>query len=345
MAPATGSLGEDDGAGGLAPEPPRANWPNWLGWGLALVILVGCVFFIDLRQLGASLRGLELRQIALLLLISTADRLLMAYKWGLLLRIAGVATPMRQLVSIFYQANFTGSFMPSHVGGDVLRAWWVMRQSGIGHPVAASLVVERILGLVSAVNWAVLGGAVFAIALVPAQAWLWIGAALPAGLVANLLFASLLSGRVHAFVLGHLDRFVHLRPVKLLHDFATACAEFGRDRQGLAVNLVLTFLEQALQMLLICSIAVSIGVQANPIAFAAATTLYMLLVRVPIAPDGWGVVELAAIGIFSLIGIGATEAFTVSLIAHVIPMLALTPGLLLMLQKRSMPGALNARRP
>ncbi len=85
--------------------------------------------------------------------------------------------------------------------------------------------------------------------------------------------------------------------------------------------------------------------QASPIAFAAATTLYMLLVRVPIAPDGWGVGELAAIGIFSLIGIGATEAFTVSLIAHLIPMLALTPGLLFMLQRWSMPGALNARRP
>jgi uncharacterized membrane protein YbhN (UPF0104 family) len=97
-------------------------------------------------------------------------------------------------------------------------------------------------------------------------------------------------------------------------------------------------------MLLICSIAVSIGVQAEPIAFAAATALYMLVVRVPIAPDGWGVGELAAIGIFSLIGVGATEAFTVSLIAHVIPMLALTPGFVLLLQRRSLSGALDARR-
>ena len=84
--------------------------------------------------------------------------------------------------------------------------------------------------------------------------------------------------------------------------------------------------------------------QAEPIAFAAATTLYMLLVRVPIAPDGWGVGELAAIGIFSLIGVGATQAFTVSLIAHVIPMVALTPGFLFLLQRRSMPGPLDARR-
>ena len=334
----------DDQAVWRPDTPPRGKQPNWLGWGLALLILVGCAFFVDLRQLGAALRGLELRQIALLLLISTADRLVMAYKWGLLLRIAGVATPMPRLIRIFYQANFTGSFLPSHVGGDVLRAYWVMRETAIGHPVAASLLVERILRLVSAVNWAIVGGAVFAIALWPSRTWLWIGLALLAGLAANFVFASLLSRRVHHFVLGHLGRFAHLRPVRLLHDFAAACAEFGRERRTLAVNLMLTLLEQALQMLLICSIAVSIGVQAEPIAFAAATTLYMLLARVPIAPDGWGVGELAAIGIFSLIGVGATQAFTVSLIAHVIPMVALTPGFLFLLQRRSMPGPLDARR-
>jgi hypothetical protein len=71
----------------------------------------------------------------------------------------------------------------------------------------------------------------------------------------------------------------------------------------------------------------------------------MLLVRIPIAPDGWGVGELSAIGIYSLIGVGATEAFTVSLVAHVIPVLALTPGLLFLLHWWSMPGALEARRP
>jgi uncharacterized protein (TIRG00374 family) len=334
----------DDGSAWIAAAPSRERQPNWLGWGLALAILVGCALVVDWGQFWAALRALELRQIVLLVLIATADRLVMAYKWGLLLRVAGVASPMPRIIAIFYQANFVGTFLPSHVGGDVLRAYWVMKDSGIGHPVAASLLVERILGLVSAVNWAILGGTVFAIALWPARAGLWLGLAVLAGLAANLLFASLLSRRVHRFVLGHLGRFAHRKPARLLHDFAAACAEFGRDRRALAVNLGLTLFEQSLQMLLICSIAASIGVQAEPIAFAAATTLYMLLVRVPIAPDGWGVGELAAIGVFSLIDVGATQAFTVSLIAHVIPMLALTPGLLVLLRRRSFPGTLDVRR-
>jgi uncharacterized protein (TIRG00374 family) len=336
--------------GGKEPDasavPARgAKRRNWLGWGLALAILASCLFFVDLRQIGAALRHLELWQIALLVLISTVDRLLMAVRWGLLLRMAGVGLPMRRIIRIFFQASFSGAFLPSHVGGDVLRGYWVARESGVGHPVAASLLVERLLGLVSAVNWALVGGATFASVLMPARIGIWVGLALIAGIAANFAFASLLSPQMHRLVLGLLGRYRQRRLVRILHDFAAACVELGTDRRGLAINLALTLLEQAVQMLLICSIALSIGVHAQPIAFAAATTLYMLLVRIPIAPDGWGVGELSAIGIYSLIGVGATEAFTVSLVAHVIPVLALTPGLLFLLHWWSMPGALEARRP
>ena len=57
-------------------------------------------------------------ELAGLLLLATTDRLLMGFKWGRLLRIVGVRTPMSQLIRIFYQANLSGVFLPSHVGGD-----------------------------------------------------------------------------------------------------------------------------------------------------------------------------------------------------------------------------------
>ena len=92
-------------------------------------------------------------------------------------------------------------------------------------------------------------------------------------------------------------------------------------------------------MALILAIALSIGVPVEPVAFLAASTLYLLAVRVPIAPDSWGTGELAAIGAFALVGIETTQAFTISLIAHVIPMLALSPGLLFLLRQRPQPSA------
>jgi uncharacterized protein (TIRG00374 family) len=277
-------------------------------------------------------------------MIATADRLLMGYKWGLLLRVAGVRSSMWNVLRTFYQANFTGVFMPSHVGGDLLRAYWVMQETGLRYPVFASLVVERVLGLIAAVNWAILGGTVFAATLAPERLWLWLAAGCAATVAANLAFGLLLSTRLHDIVLTHLGQFRGAKLVRLVHKLYEACASYSGAHRALAINLLLTLLEQALQMLLIVGIAWSIGVTVDPVAFIAASALYLLALRVPIAPDGWGVGELTAIGVFALVGVSATESFTVSLIGHVIPMLALSPGFFFLMQRRVSRAAEVQRR-
>jgi hypothetical protein len=83
-----------------AGAPPRAasrdgRRPNRLGWILAGLILLGCVLFVDLDDVARTLGRLTPVELALLLLVSTADRLLMGYKWALLLRTA--APHMRYL--------------------------------------------------------------------------------------------------------------------------------------------------------------------------------------------------------------------------------------------------------
>ena len=351
MAPrSTGGLGRatrpgappsPDGAEGPAKDTPvvAARRHNWLGWALALAILLSCALLIDPRQLGRALLAATPAELAGLLLLATTDRLLMGFKWGRLLRIVGVRTPMSQLVRIFYQANLSGVFLPSHVGGDLLRAWWAMQATGLRYPVFASLVVERVLGLIGAVNWALLGASVYAATFLPGPAWHWAGAGLAGALVANAGFACLLNERLHALVLAWLNRRRGSRPLRLLRGLYAACATFAGERRALAVNLGLTLIEQALQMALILAIALSIGVAVQPVALLAASTVYLLAVRVPIAPDGWGTGELAAIGAFGLVGVDATQAFTISLIAHTVPMLALSPGLVFLLGPRRQPPA------
>ncbi|WP_418160891.1 lysylphosphatidylglycerol synthase transmembrane domain-containing protein [Benzoatithermus flavus] len=318
--------------------------PNWLGWTLAIVVLVGCTFFLDLEELLSGLRRLGPGEIALLVLISTADRVLMGIKWWHLLGIAGVKLPLLQVVRIFYQGSFAGVFLPSHVGGDVLRAYWASEASGAPHHVLASLIVERLLGMVCAINVAVAGGMVYAAMLMPERPWLWIagGALMLVGI--STAFALAMSSRVHAFVLRHLARHRRFKLAETLHRFYEAYASFGADKQGLAANALLTLLEQMLQMMLIYGIALALGITAQPVAFLAATALYMFVIRIPVAPDGWGIGELTAIGIYALIDTSTTDAFSISIIGHIIPMLALAPGFLFLLRGSPEPPAAEARR-
>lgn len=335
-------------AGGLGPapgEPARQGRKRpWLGWALAVAILASCAFFLDASELLAGLRRLGPGEILLLALISTADRALMGLKWWHLLEIAGVRLPLWQVVRIFYQGSFAGVFLPSHVGGDLLRAYWASRASGAAPKVLASLIMERLLGMACALNIALLGGMVYAAVVLPDQAWLWVAAGIVALAGANMAFALAMSGRVHAHVLDRLGRYRRFRLAEAAHRLYEACASFGANRRGLVVNALLTLVEQMLQMSLIYGIALALGVAAGPVAFLAATALYMFVIRVPVAPDGWGVGELTAIGIYALIGTSAADAFSISVIGHIIPMLALAPGFLFLLQRLPEPVAAEPRR-
>jgi uncharacterized protein (TIRG00374 family) len=331
------------------PGASRRGPTNRLGWGLAVLILAGCLVVIDPEDIATALSRLAPAELAALLLLATLDRVLMGLKWGLLLRVVGVGLPLARVVRLFYQASLAGVFMPLHVGGDLLRAHWVSRESGVGYPpVLASLVMERLLGLVSAVNWALVGGVVFAAHLAPGHAWPLAGLGLLATAAVNVLFVLSLTEGAHGFVLRRLGRLGRSRLAGMLQRFYAAYADFGRDRRALLLNAILTLLEHGLQIALVVATASSLGIGtgigAGPLALPAGAAVYLFLARLPIAPDGWGVSELTAIGVFGLVGIAPADAFSLSLVGHVVPVLALAPGLLLLLGGRERPGRPRRRR-
>ena len=316
---------------------------NWLGWMLAAAILATLLPFLDPGELLRAFERLSAFEILLLLALTTLDRILMGVKWGVLLRIAGVELSWARIVAAYYQGTFVGILMPSHIGGDLLRAWLVARDSGIRYPVFASLVMERLLGFVSAVNWALLGSVFLSIRFDPQRWPLWAGLGLLAALSGNGLFLLSLHRRTHAFILARLGRRHRSRGIGILHGFYESYARFSRDSGRLALDFALTLFEHLLQMAIVFVIARSLDIAAPAAVFFAATAVYLLILRIPVAPDGWGVGEATAIGVFALIGITAENAFAVSLTGHALMLAGALPGLLVFLLHRQQPGELLAR--
>jgi uncharacterized protein (TIRG00374 family) len=306
---------------------PRGTSPrSWLGWSVALLVLAACVLFLDVDTILATVRKMRAPEAALVLALLTADRVLMALKWRLLLGICGADLPALTVIRVYYQSWLVGAVMPSHVGGDILRAHLVARRTGVGHPVFASVVMERVIGFVSAVNWAILGGGVLLCSFEP-QLWLsWIGLGVLATVAFNGLFLGSLHAVVHDFALGLLARYRQRKLIGILHTFYGAYADFSCHPKTLIANFLLTVLEHGLQLLIVFTIATTLGVETEPVVFFAAAAVQTLLLRLPIAPDGWGSGELAAIAVFGLIGINAATAFTISMLYHVLGLIAGLPG-------------------
>src|SRR3954469_11004932 len=236
-------------AADAATQPRRPR--RWLGWALAALALAGCLLLVSPREIAAALRHLSLAELAALLLLATLERLFMGLRWGVLLRLAGVRLPLLRAVRLFYQASAVGTLLPTHLGGDLLRGWWAVREGAPGHPVAASLVMERLLGLVSAANWAVLGAVLLAIHHAPGHAWSFAALGALAALAGNGLFALSLSRRSRVLVRRGLGRLGGSAPPRLAWRSHAAYAVHGRGRRGLLAAAGLAVAEHGVQTLLV----------------------------------------------------------------------------------------------
>ncbi len=163
----------------VAPSPHRAS----LSRILRIVVAVALTAYI-LRKAhpGEVLRvtgGADWRWIVAALGLLFIDRTLMAYRWTVLLcaLTPGSRPPFNAVLRIFFVSTFVGTFLPG-VGGDLYRAYSLSRLDVSGVESAASVLMDRVLGVMAIV---IIGVA----ALVPAPA-----AARNTGMVVTLVLAS-----------------------------------------------------------------------------------------------------------------------------------------------------------
>jgi uncharacterized membrane protein YbhN (UPF0104 family) len=77
---------------------------------------------------------------------TAAGMVLAAVRWSTVLSGMGLHTGLRTLVNHYLAGNFVGNFLPSTIGGDVLRVRRLALANGRGADTTASVVLERLTG-------------------------------------------------------------------------------------------------------------------------------------------------------------------------------------------------------
>src|SRR5688572_25167442 len=99
---------------------------------------------------------LKAGRLAVAISLVLVDRALMAYRWMVLLcaLAPGTRPPFAAVLRIFFVSTFVGSFLPS-IAGDMYRAYSLSRLHVSGVEAAASVIMDRALGVLSMVIVAV----------------------------------------------------------------------------------------------------------------------------------------------------------------------------------------------
>ncbi|MFZ5585816.1 MAG: lysylphosphatidylglycerol synthase transmembrane domain-containing protein [Thermodesulfobacteriota bacterium] len=316
----------------MAGQEPRSAARLWWRLGLGLGLLLVLFFFLaDPRQVWTHLRQADPLLFLLLMLWLSADRLLMSYKWTLLLKCRGIAMGQGEALRAYYLGTFAGCFLPTTLGADALRVAAVSHPGRPSQDVAASVVMERMLGMVATALAGLAGLALLGqVAAAAPPGRLAATAAITLGLAGATLVAlafslSGLAGRLLQRLEARLAGRGRL--AGWLGQFLSAYHQHRRHPGALALFLLLSFLEQGSPVVANWLAAQALQLDVSPLALAAATPVAMALARVPIWFSSFGVVEGLFVFFFGLVGIGATEAFLLGLATNLTAMLTALPGL------------------
>lgn len=320
------------GAHGFGSNGKRGGGPPWGRMALGLGLLLALLFFlVDADAAWRHLSNADPLPLLWLVLLLSVDRALMSFKWTLLLACRGVALGQGPALRAYYLGSFAGAFLPTTLGSDALR---VAAVSGAGRPselVAASVVMERALGLLASALAALLALMLLAELAVSAprerMAWTM---GLTLGL-AGLILAGLLwslsrqGGRLAQRLEDRLSR--RGKVAGWLGKLLGAYHQYRQHPGVLGAFLLLSLIEQAVPVLANWLAARALGIELSLLAAAAATPVAIALARLPIWFSAFGVVEGLFVFFLGLVGVGATQAFLLGLATNVFSLLTALPGL------------------
>lgn len=127
--------------------PSRTNWLRIVSTLAALALMV-YLLRQNWAEITQAITRIEPGRFALAMGFMLISRLAVSGRWHVLLRAASVPITWRQSIRITLAGLFAGNFLPSTVGGDVARLAGTLQLGYDSAVSAASLLVDRLVGLV-----------------------------------------------------------------------------------------------------------------------------------------------------------------------------------------------------
>src|SRR4030043_1111375 len=85
---------------------------------ISIVLIILLLRLINIPDMFSLLKSANIYYFILLLALITFDRIFMAYKWHLLLKVKDMSISVFSVIKIYYVGTFIGFFLPTTVGGD-----------------------------------------------------------------------------------------------------------------------------------------------------------------------------------------------------------------------------------
>jgi len=275
---------------------------------------------IDVGVLWADARRASLAWIAVALGVYAITVLASVWRWWLLLEAQDVSMPFQSLFASMSVALFFNNFLPSNIGGDVVRVADTAKVTRSKTLAATVVLADRTMGMMSLVLVAATGVTLVTAAGTPLPVWpSWMWAAFAAGVGTGGLMLWSPGG------VGWL-----LRPLLVLHPewvagrigSITSTLQRFRSHMGAVVTCFggAVFV-QLMTVAFGWAVARALGIRISAFDLAVVIPLAGVVQMIPISVNGFGVREAMYVLYFVRIGLPRESAILLSLTSTALVML------------------------
>lgn len=308
---------------------------------LRVVISLGLIAWtlasIDRRQLWQALRGMNLWLLLAAAGIYFMVNAVCAWRWQLLLAGRGIEVGYLRLLRYFLNGLFFGNFLPTTVGGDLMRAYLISEDCRRTEALA-SVLVDRFVGLFGVIVTGIIG--LILVARNGEETRLLKYMLLGIGLTLVLL-AVFLNKRI-------MKKFQGLLKLPLVNRIEEKAVEFYHDLyvyrrhfREVVLALVLSLLVQSGVVLTAYTIARSLGSDIAIIPFFLYMPVIAAVSMLPVSINGWGLQEGSFTLFFGRAGMPGHQALSLGFLYHLVAVaISLLGGILWLLRGRGRASAI-----
>ncbi len=250
--------------------------------------------------------------------LNLIERFELTYKWNLLLKVRKVSIKFGRLFLINSIGTFLGLFLPSSVGTDVVRSYYLVKNNDEKSVSISSVFVDRVLGLFALLILGLV--AVFFADDILAEYNIKL-------YVILLCFATAFSFFLFQkqWVVIYLKKMQNFTKYKKYLEYGiklhSSILEYKKYPKTIWFSFFITLLVQVTRVLTYYFIALAFGIDVSLVYYFLFVPLIMIVIMLPISIGGLGLREGAFVAFFTLTGMSVEDAVIISFINSFLDML------------------------
>lgn len=272
----------------------------------------------DINNVLEIMSSMDIALFIFAIFLYALSQIISAFRWSLFLPHADIHLPFLKLVSLYYIGMFFNIFLPTVIGGDVVKSYYLYKFSGKGGNSIASVFLDRFAGFFALVTIACVSLIIGYRYVENTNIPLFV-----ISLTGMFLLVSLIiwNRSLHSWTLVLIDKIRLLGINEKFESLYNAVMLYKSQPHVLLKAFLISFVIQIKGIIIFYLISRGFGLHVSIGYFFMFVPIAVSISMIPISFSGLGLREGAFVYLFSKVGMTSAQALSISLAGFAIMVL------------------------